>query len=115
MLEAAISCATRCTSSLLSGMAVSRLFDLVTFGPVVLHMLYKLAVPGRMRLVAVLPVYDELRQQGAGKFSVDVRQAQDIKDILGRLPLLGDAFGLGAVLQAGGVFGPLDANMLDKL
>ena len=93
---------------------MSRLFKVVTFGPVVLHMLYILAVPGRVRLVAVLPVYDELRQQGAGKFGVDVRQAQNIKDILGRLPLLGDAFGLSAVLEAGSVFGPLDANMLDK-
>ena len=96
-------------------MTVSCLFDLVALCPVVLHMLYKLAVPGRVRLVTVFPVYDELGQHGAGKFSVDMRQTQDIKDILARLPLLSDAFGLGAVFQTGVVFGPLDANMLYKL
>lgn len=67
-----------------------------------------------MRLVAVPPVYDELRQQRAGKLRVDVRQAQDIKDICIGLPVFGNAFGLGAVFQAGGVFGPLDTDVLDK-
>ncbi len=93
---------------------MSCLLNLVAFGPVVLYMLYKLAVPGCVRLVAIFPVYDELRQQRARKFSIDMRQAQDIKHILGGLPLLADAFGLSAVFQAGGEFGPLDANMLNK-
>ena len=63
-------------------------------------MLYKLAVPGSLRLVAVLPVYDELRQQGAGEIVIDMGQAQNIKDIPGRLPLIDNAFGLRAVFQA---------------
>ena len=78
-------------------------------------MLKKFAVPGGVRLVAVAPVYDELRQQGARKFGVDVRQAQNVIHVLGGLPLLGDTFGLGAVLQAGGEFCPLYADVLDKL
>jgi hypothetical protein len=53
-------------------MAVSCLFNLVAFCPVVLYMLKKFAVPGGVRLVAVAPVYDELRQQGARKFGVYV-------------------------------------------
>jgi len=96
-------------------MVVSRVLDLVAFRPVVLHVLQKLAVPGCLRLITVAPVYDELGQQGAGKFSVNVRQAQDIVHILSGLPLFTDALGLGAVFQAGGVFGPLDADMLNKL
>jgi hypothetical protein len=48
--------------SLLSGMVLSRLFELVAFGPVILHMLQEFAVPGGMGLVAVAPVYDELGQ-----------------------------------------------------
>ena len=41
-------------------------------------------------------------------------QVQDVEDVPGRLPLLGNAFGLGAVRQGGGVLGPLDADVLDK-
>ena len=78
-------------------------------------MLQELAVPGRVRLVAVTPVNDEFRQQGPGEVLVNVRQAQDIKDIGVRLPILGDAPGLGAVGHAGGVLGPLDSDVLDKL
>lgn len=43
-----------------------------------------------------------------------MRQAQNIKNILGGLPLLADPPGLGAVLQAGGESGPLYPNVLDK-
>ena len=115
VLEASISCATCCISSLLSGMLLSRLFYLMAFGPVVFYVLQEFAVPGGVRLVAVLPVYDELGQQRVGEFGVDVRHAQDVEYVLGWLPVVGYALGLGAVLQAGGVFGPLDADVLDEL
>ena len=77
-------------------------------------MLQKLAVPGCVGLVTVAPVYDELGQQRLGEFSVDMRHAQDVEYILGGLPVVGNAFGLGAVLQARAVSRPLDANMHDE-
>ena len=93
---------------------VSRLFDLVAFGPVVFHMLQEFAVPGCVGLVAVAPVYDELGQQRPGEFGVDVRHAQDVEDIFRGLPVVGNALGFSAVLQAGAVFRPLDTDVLDK-
>ena len=60
LLEASISRATRCTRFFMSAITVSRLFNLVTFCPVVFYMLDKFAVPGGLRLVTVAPVYDEL-------------------------------------------------------
>ncbi len=50
----------------MSAMFRFRLIDLVALGPVIFYMLEKLAVPGGQGLVAVLPVDDELRQQGEG-------------------------------------------------
>ena len=93
---------------------VSRLFDLVAFGPVVFHMLQEFAVPGCVGLVAVAPVYDELGQQRPGEFGVDVRHAQDVEDIFRGLPVVSNALGFSAVLQAGAVFRPLDTDVLDK-
>lgn len=44
-----------------------------------------------------------------------MRQPQNIKDVAGGLPVVGDAFGFGAVLQARSKFGPLYSDVLDKL
>src|SRR5210317_2113709 len=68
-----------------------------------------------MGLVAVLPVYDEFGQQRAGEINIDVRQAQDIVNVLAGLPVVDDALRLGTVLQAGGVARPLYTYVLDKL
>ena len=73
---------------------------MVVLGPVIFYMLEEFAVPGRVDLVAFLPVEDELRHQGAGKFSIDVRKAKNIVEILAGLPLVADAPWLGAVLHA---------------
>jgi hypothetical protein len=90
------------------------LFDLMAFGPVVLDVLEEFTVPGRVGLVTVLPVYDEFGQQRPGEVDVDVRHAQDVKHVLRRLPVAGDAPGLGAVLQTRAVPGPLYADVLDE-
>ena len=79
-----------------------------------LHVLQEFAVPGCVCLVAVTPVDDELRQQFAGKVLINMRQAQNIKNIVVRLPVLGNAPWLRTVAHAGGVLGPLDADVLDE-
>ena len=86
----------------------------MTFCPVVFHVLDKFSIPGRVRLIAVFPVYDEFRQQSAGKMLIDMGKTQDIKDIASRLPLLVDTLWLRAVRQARGIFSPLNAYVLDK-
>jgi len=67
-----------------------------------------------MCLVAVSPVYDELGQERACEFRIDMGHAQNIVHVLCRLPVAVDPRWLGAVLQAGRVARPLDADMLDK-
>ena len=49
------------------------------------------------------------------KFGVDVRHPQDIEHVLGWLPVIRYPLGFSAVFQAGGVLGPLDADVLDEL
>jgi len=79
-----------------------------------LHVLQELAVPGCVGLVTVAPVDDEFRQQPPGEVLINVGQAQDIKNIVIGLPVLGDASWLCAVAHAGGVLGPLYADVLDE-
>ena len=86
----------------------------MAFRPVVFYMLDKFCVPGGLGLVAVLPVDNKLRDQGAGKIRVDVGHAQDVEDIFRGKPVIGNPFGFRAVLHRGGVLGPLDADVLDE-
>ena len=78
-------------------------------------MLYEFCIPRCVCLIAVAPVNDELGDQRASKFRVDMRHLQNIEHIFRWIPLLGDAFGFGVVLHRRGVFCPLYANVLNEL
>ncbi len=77
-------------------------------------MLQELGVPGGVQLVAVAPEENEFRHQGHREGRVDVRQAQNVHDIVAWLPVFGNALGFRAVANAGRVFRPLQADVLDE-
>lgn len=80
----------------------------------ILHVLKKLAVPGRVSLAAVLPEHEKLRQQAAREGGVDVGHAQDIEHVGARLPVGGYASRLVVETHRGGVARPLAFDVGDE-
>ena len=66
-------------------------------------------------MITVAPEQHKFRQQLPGELDIDIGQAQNVIHILARLPVLGDASGLGVVLQCRGEARPLAPHMLDEL
>ena len=87
---------------------------MVAMCPAVFYMLEKFGVPRAVRLTAVPPKQDEFRNLLTGKFGVNPRHMQDIKNRIAGLPVCGNGRDFLIVVYRSGIAGPLQSNMLNK-